>query len=606
MGILEEKEEQKDIQLEISNILLDEKSLKFPMFKIIYDDCDIKIDSRFSLTESKEKDIKDLKNILSKKSDFKCSECNKKIISFEFFTKKGSKNIIICNDCYNKLKEKNQEDQYISLDKYISTCAKHEQNNKFYCIDCNKNICAKCKASHLELGSKHKIISLCDLLEIEDLEDKIKFCKKVKSLSQVYKSISEIRFMESKSKEAKRYKNISERFARENRFAEIIIATFFYFSTKKAICYEIISNFNEIIYNKSLKEIDIQSIFDSTNKILEPSFHIIQQSPDVIEIKKKIIPLSQRNKICSDKSLNSEIRGLMEIKGGYYLVGSMNGEIGIFEKTQLELKQTLRIEGITNIYHMEKIKHENLDLIAVASNLNDIILISVFQKEKEDEKIFDYKIEFKKEEHKGKINKIIQLSNGLVVSASEDLFVIFWKLIKNGNNISLESVSKIEMDIDVFELIEIPLTNELLCNNKLIDLETLCFKRKLNIYLEGKTFYCSACLFKEKYIGYVSGCDGISVINIETGKKYFITGRFDYVDAVYSIDNETFCLCTKDLHDIFGIFGGRGLSQQFKLDEDEFEEIGGITITGVCNCYMTDSDNNFIMGNMAGELLKFT
>ena len=117
MGTLEEKEEQKDIQLEISNILLDEKLLKFPMFKIIYDDCDIKIDSRFSLTESKEKDIKDLKNILSKKSDFKCSECNKKIISFEFFTKKGSKNIIICNDCYNKLKEKKQEDQYISLDK---------------------------------------------------------------------------------------------------------------------------------------------------------------------------------------------------------------------------------------------------------------------------------------------------------------------------------------------------------------------------------------------------------------------------------------------------------------------------------------------------------
>ena len=162
------------------------------------------------------------------------------------------------------------------------------------------------------------------------------------------------------------------------------------------------------------------------------------------------------------------------------------------------------------------------------------------------------------------------------------------------------------MDIDVFELIEIPLTNELLCNNRLINLETLCFKKKLNICLEGKTFYCSACLFKEKYIGYVDSCDGISVVNIETGKKYYITGKFDYVDAVYSVDNETFCLCTKDLHDIFGIFGGRGLSQQFKLDEDEFVEIGRITITGVCNCYMADSDNNFIMGNMDGQLLKFT
>ena len=602
MGISEEKEDQKAIQLEISNIFLDENLMKFPLFKIIHDDSDIKIESRFSLLENKGNDIKDLKNILSKKTAFKCSECNEKIKSFDFFIKKGTKNIIICNDCHIKLKEKKEDDQYISFDKYISTCVKHEQNYLYFCIDCNKNICRKCKDSHFELGYKHKIIFFGDLLEFKDLEDKINFCRKVKSLSQVFKSISEIRFLESKSKEAKRYNNISERFTRENRFAEIIISTFFYFSKKKALFYEIISNFNEIIYNKVLKEIDIQSIFDSSNKILESPFHIIQQSPEVIEIKKKIIPLSERNKIYSNKSLNSEIRGLIELKCGYYLVGSMNGDIGIFERKQLELKQTLRLEGITNIYHMEKIKHENLDLIAVASNLNEIILISVFQKENN----FEYKIEFRKEEHKGKINKIIQLSNGLIVSASEDKFVIFWKLINNKNNVSLESVSKIEMDIDVFELIEIPLTNELLCNNRLIDLETLCFKKKLNICLEGKTFYCSACLFKEKYIGYVSGCDGISVVNIETGKEYYITGKFDYVDAVYSIDNETFCLCTKDLHDIFGIFGGRGLSQQFKLDEDEFVEIGRITITGVCNCYMTDSDNNFIMGNMDGQLLKFT
>ena len=71
---------------------------------------------------------------------------------------------------------------------------------------------------------------------------------------------------------------------------------------------------------------------------------------------------------------------------------------------------------------------------------------------------------------------------------------------------------------------------------------------------------------------------------LETGKKYFIIGIFDFVDTNYSFDNETFCLCTKDSHDIFGIFGRRGLSQQFKLDEDEFVEIGSITITGVCNC----------------------
>ena len=131
-------------------------------------------------------------------------------------------------------------------------------------------------------------------------------------------------------------------------------------------------------------------------------------------------------------------------------------------------------------------------------------------------------------------------------------------------------------------------------------------KRKLNIRLEGKNFNCSVCLFKEKYIGYVDFCDGISVIDIETGKEYYVTGKYDYVDAVYSIDNETFCLCTKDLHDIFGFFGGAGLSQQFKLDEDQFVEIGNAIRTGICNCYITDSENNFIMGSMGGSLKKFS
>ena len=178
--------------------------------------------------------------------------------------------------------------------------------------------------------------------------------------------------------------------------------------------------------------------------------------------------------------------------------------------------------------------------------------------------------------------------------------------MKNENNIHLQSISKIQLDIDVHVLIEIPFTNELLCNYVLIDLESFSIKRELNIRIEKKNFNCCVCLFKEKLIGYVNFCDGISVIDLETGKEHYITGKYDYVDAVYTVDKETFCLCTKDLHDIFGIFGGRGLSQQYKLDEDEFAEIGRITITGVCNCFMTDSENNFIMGTMSGRLLKFT
>lgn len=57
---------------------------------------------------------------------------------------------------------------------------------------------------------------------------------------------------------------------------------------------------------------------------------------------------------------------------------------------------------------------------------------------------------------------------------------------------------------------------------------------------------------------------------------------------------------------MFGLFGGIGLTQQFKLNEDVFVEIGDIVITGVCNCFMTDSKNNFVIGTMSGKLMKFT
>ena len=119
MGNNEDNEKQEDYHLEISNILLDEKLLKFPLVKIKYDDFDIKINSIFTQDKSKDFNIKDLKDILSKESTFKCSKCQKVISTFEFFTKKDSKEIVICKDCYSKLNEKETNVQYMSIDNCI-------------------------------------------------------------------------------------------------------------------------------------------------------------------------------------------------------------------------------------------------------------------------------------------------------------------------------------------------------------------------------------------------------------------------------------------------------------------------------------------------------
>ena len=235
MGIEEDKEETKDIQLEISNILLDEKTMKFQILKIIYDDFDIKINSCHCPKGIKDNYIKDLKYLLSKKSVFKCYECKKDISSFEFFIKKQTKDLI-CSDCNTKIKEKKENNLYISFDKFIITCDKHGEKNELFCINCNKNICSICKEEHSELKFKHELISFNDIIEKKEIFKKVNLCKKVKSLAQIFKSISEIKLLEGKEKEGKRNNNIAERFSRENKYAEIIISTFNYFLNKKALC----------------------------------------------------------------------------------------------------------------------------------------------------------------------------------------------------------------------------------------------------------------------------------------------------------------------------------------------------------------------------------
>ena len=193
MGNLEEKEDVKDIPFAISNIFLDEKMMKFPILKIIYDDCDIKINSKVCQVENEVNNIKDIKNILSKESSFTCSDCKNVISTFDFSIKKELKNIIICNDCFMKLKEKNEDKQNIYFDKFISTCYKHKKNYEIFCFNCNRNMCSECKEEHLELSPKHQLISFNNIVERKELKKKINLCKKVKSLSQVFQNISEIK-----------------------------------------------------------------------------------------------------------------------------------------------------------------------------------------------------------------------------------------------------------------------------------------------------------------------------------------------------------------------------------------------------------------------------
>ena len=131
--------------------------------------------------------------------------------------------------------------------------------------------------------------------------------------------------------------------------------------------------------------------------------------------------------------------------------------------------------------------------------------------------------------------------------------------------ISLNNIIKIKLGLNIYNLIECSYTNELICNNITINLKTFKIKRNLDIFTPNEEFNCAICLYKEKYISYVNAlCDSITVLNLENDEKEIVHSVYSYVEAVYTIDNETFCLCTQNIES----FSRRRYSQHIKLDEN--------------------------------------
>ena len=584
--------------------ILNDKSLKILTLKIIYDGSEIYLQPK-NVLNKKEKDKRTsilLKDFLLISPEYKCQECKKNIETFDFYVNLDSNKILLCKKCHQKIKE---QGNYISFDNYISKCDLHDSQNELYCLNCNKNICDKCKSEHKEMG--HEFVYFSKIVPKDnDICIKKKGYEKAKKIIKLFKTISEIKLIELNINESNEINAFIKRLTNEIKYAGLIISAFLYFFEKKAFCYELISNFNELKFNEKIQEnINFSDIFQNYQNLLEPLFHILMKSPDTIEYNRNIIiPICQRKNVKSDEGLNGEIRGIIELKEGFFLAGTKEGDTGIYDSKELKFKSKLDSEnlGITRIYQLSKIKDDNLDLIAISSNLSDIIIISVFHKEKNKMFEFYYKLECQIKSHSNRINRIIQLSNNMIVSSSHDEYVIFWEKVKNNDAISLQCVSKINLEMSVHNLIECQYTNELICNNVTINLKNFTIKRNLDLWYQDESFNCAMCLFNKKYLAYVSGCDGVGIIDMENiSKTYYITAKYDYVDAVYTIDDETLCICTRDLYNIFQ----PKYSQQYRLIENKFREIGKICHTGTCNCFMNDSEGNFIMGNMSGDLIKY-
>ena len=590
-----------DIKIPSSLLLLNEETLSFNSFKIIYDESNIILEDKKSKNKKGEPKKIVLGDFLSYSAKYECNQCKNEINSYDFYVNKSIKNEILCQKCQQKIKDKQN---YISFEDYISNCPNHDSKYKSYCLKCKKNICEKCKSEHQKMN--HELFPFNKGLIEKDINQKNKYLAKAKNLINIFKNIAKIREAENDIEKSMELNFIINRLSNEVKYAELIFSTFESFIQKNVFCFELIMNFNELNFNEKIqKKMNINEILEDFNNLLGQSFHIVEKSSDTVDLGKiKIIPLCERKSIKSNSDLTEEIRGIIELKGGLILAGSKSNDIAIFDSKEMKLKGTLSFSkiGITQTNHLAKIKDEKLDLVAIASNLNDIIIVSINQKNENDKIIFDYKVECQIKSHSKSIKRIIQLSNGLIASGSSDGYVMFWeKIKKDDDSISLQNNSKIKLDFNVHTLIECQYTNELICNYTTIDLKTFTIKRDLNIYLQDESFHCSMCLFNKKYIAFVFDCDGVEILNLENNEKYYVSAKYDYVDAVFTEDDETFCLCTKNLYNIFQ----PRYIQQFRLIGNKFKEIGKTFYSGTINCFMKDSEGNFIVGLMDGSLAKY-
>ena len=132
--------------------ILDENSLQFQLFKIIYDDNEIIIQTSSHSNQNNEINKFQFNEFIIKNKKSLCHMCKKEINTFNFNISSNIDQLKLCLECKQKIQEK---EKYIPFEDYISKCIIHNKIYELYCINCNKNMCEKCKSEHKDLGHKY-------------------------------------------------------------------------------------------------------------------------------------------------------------------------------------------------------------------------------------------------------------------------------------------------------------------------------------------------------------------------------------------------------------------------------------------------------------------
>ena len=367
--------------------------------------------------------------------DYKCDICKKNSKNSNFAYCYDCE-LIYCKTCLNRHNINNSH--YISnniIDKNI-ICKLHNKNYTKFCMKCKLNLCEQCENSYnhyTELFS-----------DIYPLNEDIKNFKDM-SLKILKNNIEENEIINDQE---------NEDFISNNELENecIKIKNLFVDSFSHKISnYNYINNINNIIRTTFIKDLNIKYIKNEVKYIQNKT----KYDTNNIENKTLIKSISKHNtydfnsQTCCMKKLNDvSINSLKKLE--LVAIGGSNSIILILNLLNFNIYQIIN-EHNSAVYSLEQFKDNPNYLFSSSGDrtiniyeLNDNFKYQLIQKLKKSSK-----------KKSGEINKIIMLSNNLLISGDYTCITIWKSKSINKNEIYYEILSEIFINRDTSNLIEV-------------------------------------------------------------------------------------------------------------------------------------------------------
>jgi len=353
--------------------------------------------------------------------DYKCSICQKlstnNTINF-FFCDICDKNF--CNECLKKHNEKDKPYIINRVDDKNTICKYHNKKFIKFCLQCKLNLCELCD-NHTD----HYIENFKDIYPLKD------------EINNFKKSVNKIKGKGNGKK-----------------FIEILLLFINSFSDIKTNYYYI-NNINNII-KKNISLDELKNNDNNTNlnqeKAVIKNIEDYQKNNDINNIENKVLIKVLEQKLYTIwcmKKLN-----YIKMNSGKKLeliaMGGSDNKIILINTVNFSIHQTI-FENKGTVYSLEQYKDDPNYLYSSSSGGN----ISIYKLNKNYQ--FDLIQTLKKEKDKsgGEINKVIILTNKLLVSGDHRSITIWNEKKPDKNKVFYEELFEIIVNRDTCHLLEV-------------------------------------------------------------------------------------------------------------------------------------------------------